>query len=537
MNARWELVSKATEFVAEEMGIALKRSALSPNIRERMDHSCAVLTSTGEIVAQAEHIPVHLGSFRVGTRNLLGWIEHSEMALQADDMVLVNDPYISGTHLNDLMLLAPVFYRGALRAYVVSKAHIVDVGGPTPGSLNPLARTLYEEGLIIPPTKLVDAGSTSKAVTDLLAANFKDPGTGLGDVRAEVAANRMGTQRVAQLFDRFGQRHVAACWRDAIDHTRATVEEEISKLKRGRYTAEDHMEWNGEKLPIRLTLTIGSCGVVADFAGSHAQILGPLNAVLGVTFSAAAFAVRSIIESPVATNEGFYGSVDVHAPLGSLLNPVSPAPVSGGNVETTQRVADVMFLALSQVVGDRVPAASAGTMMNVMLGGENPGHSYWAYYETIGGGSGARPGGNGISGVHTNMTNTLNTPVEIAEIEYPLLYTRYQIRRRSGGKGRWVGGDGIIRAFRALRPTTLSILSDRFEGGPWGLRGGDPGAPGRISITGSGSAGTLPSKFVRALATGDEVVLETPGGGGFGRAGASRRRSGTARPTKPGRKP
>jgi N-methylhydantoinase B len=520
LSARWELISKATEFVAEEMGVALRRSALSPNIRERMDHSCAILTAGGDIVAQAEHIPVHLGSFKVGVENLLARLARDSVSMEEGDMIVVNDPYISGTHLNDVMLLAPVFVGGRTVAHVVSKAHLVDVGGPAPGSLNPDARTIFGEGLVIPPTKLVRKGAIDRDVVRLLAANFKDAETALGDIQAEIAANRMGTERLTRLIERFGGWAVRRGWDESIDHTRRVVRRSLAEWPAGRYRSIDYMELEGSLLPIRLDLTLSDRAVVADFAGSHAQVDGPINAVFGVTYSATAFTVRSALGSDVATNNGFYSCVSIRAPEGCLVNPVWPAAVSGGNVETTQRIADVVFSALSQALPDRIPAASAGTMMNVMLGGRRSSGPYWAYYETIGGGTGARPRGNGVSGVQTNMTNTLNTPIEVAEREYPLFFTRYGIRRRSGGRGRHSGGDGIVRSFKVRGSTTVSVLSDRFLRRPWGLRGGRPGMPGKVLVVRGGRRTSLPSKFVIELDSGDEVILKTPGGGGFGKASA-----------------
>jgi len=517
MKDDWVLVSKATEFVAEEMGVALKRSAISPNIRERMDHSCAVLSRAGEIVAQAEHIPVHLGSFHVGTARLLRWLEEKAMPLADKDMIVVNDPYISGTHLNDLMILAPIMFGGRTVAYVVNKAHIVDVGGPAPGSLNPEARILQDEGLVLPPTRLVKRSKLDAEVIRLIQANFKDPETALGDINAQIAANRMGISRMIRLFERFGRRAVLEGWQASIDHTRRSVQRDLSKVTPGQYRAIDFIEVRGTFVPIRVRLNLSARGVEADFSGSAAQIEAPLNAVFGVTYSATAFAVRCIVSSTIPTNGGFYGCVKVRAPHGSIVNPDPPAPVSGGNVETSQRIADVVLRAMSRALGDRIPAASAGTMMNVMLGGRDLSGLFWAYYETVGGGSGARSNGDGISGVQTNMTNTLNTPIEVAEMEYPLFYTEYRLRPRSGGLGRFHGGDGIIRSFRVRAPTSLSILSDRFLKGPWGREGGKAGTPGRISILRGKRRFVKPSKFVVELREGDEVVLETPGGGGFGK--------------------
>ena len=517
MIRRWELIGKATEFVAEEMGVALRRSALSPNIRERMDHSCAVLTPAGEIVAQAEHIPVHLGSFKVGAESLLASLERDAISLAKGDMVVVNDPYISGTHLNDVMILAPVFVKGRVIAHVVNKAHIVDVGGPAPGSLNPDATTLDEEGLVISPTRIVRGGGVVSAVLREVRSHFKDPETGIGDLHAQIAANRTGIERVRELFERFGASTVRQGWLGSNENTRTVVRSELARWRRGTYRSVDYLELEGRLLPIRLRLEIAKGAVIADFEGSHPQVEAPLNAVLGVTYSATAFAVRSALPSAIATNGGFYSAVTVRAPPGSLVNPVRPAAVSAGNVETSQRIADVVFRALSRAMPGTIPAASAGTMMNVLLGGRRATGDYWAYYETVGGGSGARPGADGVSAVQTNMTNTLNTPIEIAEREYPLFFTRYAVRADSGGRGRFRGGDGIVRSFKVRRQTTLSVISDRALRGPWGLGGGLRGRPSTVTIVRGGRRARMSGKFVTRLSPGDEVVLETPGGGGFGR--------------------
>ncbi|BBG25106.1 hydantoinase B/oxoprolinase family protein [Sulfuracidifex tepidarius] len=503
---KWEVLNKATVYVAEEMGVALKRSALSPNIRERMDHSCAVVDTQGRIVAQAEHIPVHLGSFRIGVRNVLSYMEREGIDLEEGDSVLFNDPYISGTHLNDVGVLTPVFVRGRLVAYLVNKAHHVDVGGPVPGSINPSATTLFEEGVVIPPT-LVERKGSPTDIIKVVKENFKVPEYSLGDLNAQLASSRIGAERVRQLFDKF---NVTEGWEESIRYTERLVRKEMEGWKRGSYEAEDYLEWDDDLLKIKVKLTIGD-KVVADFSGSSPQIEGPLNAVLGVTYSSVSFAVRSML-GDVQTNEGFYSNVEVIAEEGTLVNPRKPAAVGGGNVETSQRIADVTFLALSKVFHERVPAAPHGTMMNVMMGGVVNG-KYWSYYETVGGGSGARPNGDGESAVHVNMSNTLNTPIEIAERQFPILFTKYLIREGSGGDGKYKGGDGIVRGFKVLYPTKLSILADRFKVGPWGLNGGERGKTGRVTISGK----EMPSKFTTTLKAGDEVIVETPGGGGYGK--------------------
>jgi N-methylhydantoinase B len=513
----WELVHKATVFIAEEMGVALKRSAFSPNIKERVDHSCAVLDREGRIVAQAEHIPVHLGSFRVCALNAVRLLEEEGMELGEGEMLAFNDPYISGTHLNDLAVMAPVVLNGEAVAYVINKAHLVDVGGPMPGSINPNARTVYEEGLIIPPVKLMKSGQIDRELIKLMTSNFKTPDVTLGDIVAQVAANKVGARRVRELMEKYGVEEVSGAWETAIEYSRSVATSEISGWREGTFEAEDYLEMPDRDLTVRVRLEVGGGRVLADFTGTSPQVEYPMNAVYGVTYSAMVFAVRSLFRRDVPVNEGFYSTIEVHAPEGTVVNPRRPAPVSGGNLETSQRVADTVFLALSKLMPERTPAAGSGTMMNVMMGGRLPDGTYWAYYETIGGGTGGRPGKDGVSGVHVNMTNTLNTPIEVAERTYPLLLTAYRIREGSGGAGLYRGGDGIVRAFKVLQPCRLSVLSDRFRRGPWGLQGGESGKPGRVTIVRSdGRVEEMPSKFTVDLFPGDEVVIETPGGGAWG---------------------
>lgn len=523
MQGSWEIIDKATGFVAEEMGIALKRSAISPNIRERMDHSCAVLDPDGRIVAQAEHIPVHLGSFRVGASNILDWMKSENESLEDGDMLLVNDPYISGTHLNDVTIIAPVYHSGALAAYVINKAHNVDVGGPVFGSLNPSARTLFEEGLIIPPVKILKRGIPDMEIFSIIRENFKDRMTADGDLNAQIAANRMGISRVRSLMGRFGIERVREGWNDSLDHSYLLSRSEISLWPGGSYNASDFLELDEGNLEIRVRIRITGDSVSADFDGTSTQVQAPLNAVPGVTYSAVAFAVRSVMASDIPVNEGFYRSISVNAPPGSILNPRKPYPVSGGNVETTQRIADTVLLAFSSAMEGKLPAASSGTMMNVMMGGSLKNGNYWAYYETIGGGSGARPDGPGVSGIHSNMTNTLNTPVEVAEKEYPLEFTSTMIREGSGGAGIHAGGDGIVRSFRVTSPSRLSVIGERFRIPPWGVMGGEPGMVSRITIVRKGRRMDMPGKFTIDLDPGDEVVIETPGGGGYGKKSQKRK--------------
>lgn len=512
----WELIGKASQFIAEEMGISLKRSAISPNIRERMDHSCAILDRNGRIVAQAEHIPVHLGSFKIGAMNLIEWMHSRGIGNNEGDMVMTNDPYITGTHLNDVMLIAPVFCNNSVFGYVVNKAHIVDVGGPVFGSLNPNARNLFQEGMIIPPVRLVKNGSPDSELLSMILANFKDPSTAAGDINAQIAANRGGMARIREIIEEHGEAALTSGWDHAIMHSRKLALSCISGWKKGRFRATDTLEVGKSTISLTLSLVVEPDGINADFSGSSREIEFPLNAVKGVTYSAVAYAVRSAMDLDIPTNDGLYSILHVSAPEGSILNPNKPYPVSGGNVETTQRIADIVLHALSRSVGSSIPSASSGTMFNVMIGGMRSDGSMWSYYETIGGGNGAGKGRNGESGVHSNMTNTLNTPVEVAEKEYPLFFTSYRIRENSGGDGQWKGGDGIMRSFKVKEECTISVLADRFVNPPYALAGGGNGKTGRIYIIHDGVRKQYPSKFTQNLFEGDEVIILTPGGSGYG---------------------
>ncbi|SMD30652.1 hydantoinase B/oxoprolinase family protein [Picrophilus oshimae] len=504
----WEIIGKATQFIAEEMGISLKRSALSPNIRERMDHSCAVLDEEGRIVAQAEHIPVHLGSFKIGAKNIIDYMNENNIILKDNEMLVTNDPYISGTHLNDVTFMAPVYNKNKLFCYVINKAHNVDVGGPVFGSLNPGAVNIYQEGMIIPPVR------GSGDIIKFIISNFKDPDTALGDLNAQMAANRTGIKRIKEILYKYNENDIKNSWDELIYHSRELSLNAISKWPSGEYESEDFLEGNDDLIKLKLKLFINKNGIKADFSGTNKQVNYPLNAVLGVTFSSVSFSIRSAINQEIPTNDGFYSIIDLMVPKGSLLNPERPHPVSGGNVETTQRVADTVLLAMSRFLKE-IPAASSGTMMNIMLGGENNG-KYWSYYETIGGGNGARFNSNGESGIHSNMTNTLNTPIEIAEREYPVFFTAYKLRRGSGGSGHYNGGDGIIRSFYVKNQTYISVIADRFKVKPWGLHGGSPGKNGIIYIISSGRKKRMPGKFSFKLKANDEVIIKTPGGGGYG---------------------
>jgi len=512
-----EVIRHAAIFTAEEMGVVLRNTAFSPNIRDRLDYSCAILSPGGELVAQAEHIPVHLGSMPVGVKNMVRALEENGVSLGPGDVAVSNDPYVTGTHLNDVMVLKPVYVDGELVAYVANKAHHVDVGGLVPGGIGAGVRSLREEGLVIPPVKLVEAGKLREDVVRILEANVRTPRSLRGDLMAQLAALNTGEKRIRELAERYGVDALLEAWEEILGYTERYTRTLLQGLVGdggGAYEAEDYVELeSGGLARIRVRLEISPERIVADFTGTDRQVDEPLNAVYGVTVAATTYAIKAVIDPDMPMNSGFYRVVEIRAPRGTLVNPVPPAPVGGGNVETSQRIADVVLRALAEAFPGRVPAASCGTMSNLLLGGRG-----WAFYETIGCGSGARPCCDGVDGVHTNMTNTLNTPIEVAEAEYPLLFRAYELRPDSGGPGRWRGGLGVVRAVTVLEDgVTVTVYAERSRLRPWGLEGGEPGAPFRSYVVkASGERVELPAKATVRLGRGDTVYIETPGGGGYG---------------------
>ena len=513
-----EVVKYALIYIAEEMGVILRKTAFSPNIRDRLDFSCAILAPNGDLVAQAEHIPVHLGSMVVGAKNIIKWINEHEMDLEAGDIILSNDPYIVGTHLNDVMLLKPVFYKDEIVAYLVNKAHHVDIGGKVPGSISVDAESLYEEGFVIEPMKIVEKNVVRKDLLRKIMANIRTPEYFKGDIMAQIASLKTGETRLMELISKYGHDVLYKSYNEIIGYTERYTRNVLGKLISrynafGEYTATDYLESRKHGLlKINVRIVLAKDNILVDYSGSSMQVKEPLNAVYGVTVAATTYALKTIIDPDMPMNQGFYRVVSINAPKGSILNPKPPAPVAGGNLETSQRIVDVVHLALSKAFPDRVPAASCGTMTNVLLGGSN-----WAFYETIGCGSGARPFSDGVDGVHTNMTNTLNTPIEIAEREYPILFIAYELRRDSCGPGRYRGGLGITRAFKVLEDNVvLTIFSEREKLRPWGLAGGGSGVPSKHYIVRGNDVIYIGSKSTVVLKRNDVVYINTPGGGGYG---------------------
>ncbi|MGI8913205.1 MAG: hydantoinase B/oxoprolinase family protein [Chloroflexota bacterium] len=504
--------------VAEEMGAALGRTAFSPNIKERRDYSCAVFDATGHMIAQAAHIPVHLGSMPASVQAALALAPFAP-----GDAVLLNDPFAGGTHLPDITLVTPVFVdepEGPLLGFVASRAHHADVGGMSPGSM-PLSTELYAEGLIIPPVKLFEAGRRNEGVYQLILANTRTPEERDGDLTAQVAAAAVGVRRLRELAAQYGRDtvaiHAAALLAYAESLTRAT----IRNLPDGMYRFADYLDDDGQgnqDLPIQVTLTIAGDMLTLDFTGSAPECAGSLNAVAAITRSACLYCLRCLMDPDAPTNEGCFAPLRFILPEGSIVNARRPRAVAAGNVETSQRIVDVVFGALAQAAPDRVPAAGQGTMNNTLIGcrDRRSGQPY-TYYETLAGGSGAFPDLAGLSGRQVHMTNTLNTPIEALETAYPLRVLAYELLRGSGGGGRAMGGNGLRRELQFLAPATATVISERRRHSPYGLAGGGPGSPGRNRLRRvTGEELDLGGKATVKVQPGDVLIVDTPGGGGWG---------------------
>ena len=506
------IAEAAFSSVAEEMGESLTRSAFSPNIKERRDHSCGVFSSDGFLIAQAAHIPVHLGAMPMTVRTIL------DMApFKKGDIITLNDPYKGGNHLPDITTVAPVFFGERLIGFVATRAHHADIGGMAPGSM-PVATELYQEGLIIPPIRLVDAGKISQAAWSIILRNSRSPHEREGDLRAQLAATTLGIERVQSLVDRFSPEGVEIRFEAMLSHGERVIREVISKIPKGVYEAEDFLEIS-EGGKIKLSLEVKGDSLSFDFAGTDPESrTTSLNAVAQVTESACYYAVRSLAPLDAPTNEGCYRPVHIALPRKSLVNASDPRAVSAGNVEVSQRITDVALKALSKALPDLIPAASSGTMNNITIGGyDSRRNRSYAYYETLAGGAGGGPHQAGRSGVHTHMTNTLNTPVEAIPLAYPFSIERYELRTGSGGRGKNAGGEGLVREYLFSEPATVTIISERRKLQPWGLAGGDDGASGiNRLIRANQEEYELAARETVQVDAGDRIIIETPGGGGFG---------------------
>jgi N-methylhydantoinase B len=577
-----EIFKSLYHSIAEEMGATLRRTAFSPNIKERRDYSCAVFDGAGEVIAMGDHMPVHLGSMPMSVRAAIAACEPSG-GMTPGDVVMLNDPFRGGTHLPDITLVAPVHVekrptgrhdgakrehsasyrrrgaRGSTRPdfYVASRAHHADVGGAYPGSMG-LCREIYQEGVRIPPVKLVRAGVTDRDVLALLLNNVRTPEEREGDLGAQLAACHNGAERLREVCRRYGVEKARLAARELLEYSEELMRAFLQHVPAGTCRAEDFLDGDGiSEKPVRIAVEVrfhklsgrgkgrqqdavgiagGEAGatmrgrgrprhaVTVDFTGSDPQVEGSINAVAAITYSACFYVFRCLLAEDVPATAGLMRPIQVIAPEGTIVNARPPAAVAGGNVETSQRIVDVLLRALAQAIPARIPAAASGTMNNLTIGGidlrqgdTRTGRPF-AYYETIAGGMGARPGKAGVSGVHTHMTNSLNTPAEALEYAYPLRVRRYSSRTCSGGNGKYQGGDGIVREIEVLTDCSVTLLADRRTRGPWGLAGGGDGAPGTASVIRlDGSVEAMPGKFSTRLRAGERIRIESPGGGGWGR--------------------
>ena len=523
--------------VAEEMGVSLRRSAFSPNIKERRDYSCAVFNREGVLIAQGDHMPVHLGSMPMSVRAAL---EVSDPG--RGDVVVLNDPYAGGTHLPDVTMVAGVYAEPARRSrgkslgksarkepplfYVANRAHHSDIGGSTPGSMGQ-ADEIYQEGLRIPPVRLMIGGRMNEDVMRLIALNVRLPEERAGDLTAQLGAIGTGRARLLDITERYGFKEADLYASRLIEYTAEMMRRVIRDLPDGAYEAEDFLDDDGysdDRVRINARVEIRGDGAVVDFTGSAPQVRGPINAVEAITVSAVYYVFRCLIPGDVPASWGIMSPIKVVAPEGSVVNARPPAPVAGGNVETSQRIVDTLLRALA-LTGARAPSASQGTMNNLTVGGVDARTARpFAYYETIAGGMGARPGLDGLSAIHTHMTNSLNTPSEAMEYAYPMRVREYSIRRASGGEGEFRGGDGVVRELELLTDARVTLLSDRRKTRPYGLSGGGEGSPGRARLISGKKSRPLAGKDSAQAKAGDRIRIETPGGGGYGAPLGSRKK-------------
>jgi N-methylhydantoinase B len=514
-----EVLRNGLESIADEMGVVLKRTSFSPNIKERMDASCAIFDPDEQLVAQAEHVPVHLGSMLRAVKATVA----AAGRVDDGDVVIVNDPFTGGSHLPDITLVAPVYVEARHLGYVATRAHHADVGGMEPGSMPGNSREIYQEGIVIPAVKLYRSGQLQDDVLRLILANVRTADERRGDLNAQLAALRVGEQRLKELAGRYGADLLVAGFDAILDYTERRMRRRLAELPPGTYSGEDFLDDDGtgdEPVRIALKVTVTRDRLVLDFAGSSPQRRGNINAVAPMTYSGVFFAVKILTDPEIPVNAGTFRPVELKLPEGCFLNAVPPAAVCAGNTETTQRIADTVLKVFAQFAPDRIPAASQGTMNLIGIGGRDPAGKPYTYIETIGGGQGGRPMGPGDDGIQCNMTNTMNTPIEALEITYPLRVERYELREGSAGAGKHRGGEGLVRAIRVLdREARVSLQSERRRFAPYGLHGGADGTRGRNSVVhADGTVEEVPGKASLTLEPGEVVVVETPGGGGWGKA-------------------
>ncbi|MBV8827656.1 MAG: hydantoinase B/oxoprolinase family protein [Acidobacteriaceae bacterium] len=513
------IFKSAFHSIAEDMGGALRRTAFSPNIKERRDYSSAVFDTNGDVIAMGDDMPVHLGSMPMSVRAAL-----DKLTLEPGDVAILNDPFAGGTHLPDITLVTPVFANGSERPafFVANRAHHADVGGMYPGSMGP-CREIWQEGIRIPPVKLMRKGTLNTDVLDLILNNVRTRREREGDLTAQIGACRIGIERIGEMLEKYSLERVQGVVKALLDYSERLMTTELSRLPEGEFKAEDYLDDDGvTSRPIRIAVTFRTvpkeARIEIDFSNSDAQVAGSVNAVFAITYSATFYVLRCLLPDEAAPTAGLMRPVRFVTPPGLVVTAQPPAAVAGGNVETSQRIVDTLLRAFAQMLPDRIPAASAGTMSNLTIGGIDPRTNQpFTYYETIAGGSGGRPVGDGMSGVHTHMTNSLNTPVEALEYAYPFRVRRYSYRENSGGVGRFRGGNGLVREIELLTDAQVTLLTDRRVQPPYGLQGGGPGALGRNVLKQGEHERELPGKCSVSAASGDVLRIETPGGGGWGR--------------------
>lgn len=510
-----EIFQNILSSIAEEMGVLLIRAGFSPNIKERRDLSCAIFESNGDMIAQAAHIPIHLGSMSFAVKAIL-----NETDIHPGDVFILNDPFRGGTHLPDVTCIAPVFSGRRIVFFVACRAHHADIGGITPGSM-PISTTIEEEGILIPPSKLYKKKRLNKPLFNKILNSTRDPEEREGDLNAQVGALELGERRLKETIRKYSLNRLLQAGAELLDYSEKIMKEVIRGIPDGAYSFTDYLDNDGagtSKIPIKVKITIDGNRAVVDFRGSSPPVNGNLNTPFSVTTAAAVYIFQCLAPKELPLNSGPLRAVKIIVDEDSILNAKFPAAVVGGNVETSQRVVDTMFGALSKAIPERVPAASAGSMSNFTFGGFNPdtGRAY-AYYETIAGGMGGRFGKNGVSAVQTHMTNTLNTPVEALERELPVMINSYTIRKKSGGGGWFKGGDAIKREFKFLTKATVSLITERRIFAPYGIKGGERGMKGRNRLIRKKKVSILPPKCTFDVEKGDIISIETPGGGGWGR--------------------
>lgn len=509
-----EIFNNLLGTIAEEMGSVLVRAGFSPNIKERRDLSCAIFNSAGEMIAQAAHIPIHLGSMSFAARSV------ATENLSPGDVFILNDPFRGGTHLPDVTCVAPVFVDGKPEFLLASRAHHADIGGDTPGSM-PLSTTIHEEGIIIPPTRIREGGVMRETLLQEIILSTRDHEEREGDLRAQIASLDTGEKRLRELLEKYSLSKINQAASGLLDYGERLVRNAVEKIPDGDYVFTDYLEDDGagtRNIPIRAKVKVSGDAAAVDFRGSSKKVKGCLNAPLSVTTSAVLYCFQCLSGEDTPLNSGTLRPIEIIVDEDSILNARYPSAVVGGNVETSQRIVDVVFGALAEAIPETIQAASAGTMSNLAFGSpqDTPSDSSYAYYETIAGGMGGRSGAGGANAVHTHMTNTLNTPVEAIERELPVMVESYSVRKGSGGAGRFPGGDGIIRQYRFLEDSHVSLITERREKRPWGSRDGEDGKSGLNTLVSGGEEKKLPAKCSIAVKAGEAVRIETPGGGGWG---------------------